>query len=211
MTIRSEETKAKLQQAFTTLLQEKSYETITMADVAQQAQRARSTLYHHYPNQEMLLLDCFSNTIEEIKDMVTYPTNFPNQGVSPIAFTNLTIFYTHVADHRYLYQALFLSSASPIVRVRFRRVIAGILLHVTQQAGSLTNLPASPSMVSNLLAEMIIGAAVWWLDTKPNQYEPAMLAEIVVRLAERGLFGLNGQAPIESDLSYQPFVSPQPS
>jgi AcrR family transcriptional regulator len=205
MTARSEQTKSKIQLGFAELLQEKSYEAITMAEVARRANRTRSTVYRHYEDKDALLLDCCNNIIEKLKYAIAYPKELPEQGVSPITYTNLLGFYAHVDQHRPLYKALFNSSIGPMVRRRFRRVLAGVLLHITEQAGSLHSLPAPSDMVCNLLAEVALGAAVWWLDADAT-YEPALLAEIVIRLSETGLFGLNGQTPVESDMSFLPFV-----
>ena len=58
MTIRSEQTRARIQQAFFALIQEKSFADISMANVAQKAQCHQATVYRHYPNPEALLIDC---------------------------------------------------------------------------------------------------------------------------------------------------------
>ncbi|HSH02730.1 MAG TPA: TetR/AcrR family transcriptional regulator [Anaerolineae bacterium] len=204
MGARTEETKIRLQQALLDLLEREPYEAISMSAIAREAGRVRSTLYRHYNDKDELLLDCLSYTIESLKDEVVYPTQLPLAGPSLLAQANLKLFYGHVEAQRPLYHALFKSPASPHIRYRFRRVVAGILLQFTEQTGSLKILPAPADMVCNLIAEMVVGAAVWYLEAG-DKYEPALLAEIVVRLGEAGLFGLNGQVAQETDLSFRPF------
>lgn len=207
MNRRTEETREKLQQAFVALLQTKSYEAITMEDIARQANRTRVTVYRHYGDKEAMLLDCFSNTIETLKDDLTYPNEAPEKSASQLSYANILIFYTHAAVNRPLYYALFCSSASSTVQPRFRRVIAGIINIHMHQEGTLAAMPAPPSMVANLLAGLIVGAMVWWLESK-SDYEPSLLAEVVVRMSETGVFGLTGQTVLASDMSFRPFAIP---
>ncbi|MCA9933116.1 MAG: TetR family transcriptional regulator C-terminal domain-containing protein [Anaerolineales bacterium] len=150
-------------------------------------------------------MDCFTTSIEEIKDKVVYPKGTLQGHTSPAAYANLVMFYTHVAENRPLYQALLTSSASPVIRTRFRHVLTGIIINTMEQAGTLSKLPAPKDMVCSLLGDLGVGAIIWWLETKSN-YAPALLAEVVMRLGETGLFGLTQQTPVEGDISYWPFV-----
>lgn len=205
MTRRAERTRAELQQSFEDLLAEKPFEAITMAEIARRAGRSRVTAYRHYPDKEAMLLACFTTVIEEIKDNVVYPSE-AQRATSYATYANLVTLYTHVAAHRPLYQALFTSPAGPVIRTRFRRVISGIAINTLEQEGALAKLPAPIDMVCNLLGELVVGAMVWWLETK-SQHDPALLAEIVLRLAETGFFGLARQEPAEWDVSFRPFVA----
>lgn len=207
MTAHTQRTKTVIQKTFMTLLQTNEYETITMIDIARRSGRTRSTLYRHYPDKEAILLDCLSQVTEALKEKISYPSADPNQGIAPVVYSNLVLFYTHVAAHPFLYRALFQSSASPVIRTSSRRVIAGILLTINGPSGGiLANSSAPREMVVSLIGEMVIGAVVWWLDNR-SEYSPALLAEIVLRLCETGVFGLNAQTPMETDLSYRPFVA----
>lgn len=208
MTRRSERTRQKLQQSFAALLIEKPYEAITMEEIALRAGRSRVTVYRHYDDKEALLLDCFGMAIEEIKGNVVYPKDTLNGSAPVVTYANLVMLYTHAAEHRPLYQALLTSSASPNIRTLARRVLAGVIINTMEQEGTLYQLPAPTDIVCSLLGELAVGALVWWLESKSN-HDPALLAEIVMRMGETGVFGLTQQTPLESDVSYRPFVPDQ--
>lgn len=208
MTRRSDRTQQKLQASFQKLLGKKTYEEITMEEIAQHAGRSRVTVYRHYADKEALLSDCFSASVEEIKDRVIYPKDTAGERAPTVAYANLVMFFTYVAQHRPLYQAMLTSSASPAIRTRFRRVCAGVIINMLVQEGTLSRLSAPTDLVCNLLAGLALEATVWWLETK-STHNPAVLAEIVMRLGETGIFGLTQQTPVESDISYRPFVAGQ--
>ena len=206
MTKRSEQTKAKLQQAMLDLLAKKPYEAISMEDLARQAGRTRVTVYRHYGDKQGLLLACFESIVETIKEDVIYPQEVSGKSASQIAYTNILVFYTHVANNQALYRALFATSAGNNIRTRFRRFVAGVALGVIEQEGSLDKLPPPANVVGNLVADMIVGAIIWWLESD-STFEPALLAEIALRLAETGFFGLTGHVVTEEDISFRPFPS----
>lgn len=175
-----------------------------MEEIARQAECSRATVYRYYVDKEALLLDCFEMVAEEVKDNVIYPKETSHVKTPVVAYENLVMFYTHAAAHRPLYQALFVSSASSSIRTFARRLIAGIIINTMEQEGTLYQLPAPADIVCNLLGELVMGALVWLLEAKSN-HDPALLAEIVMRLVETGAFGLTQQTAVESDISYRPF------
>ena len=202
MNKRADRTQKKIQETFELLLAEKPYEEITIEEIALRAGRSRITVYRHYGGKEELLQNCFTTVIEEIKDQIISPTEAVDLHPSLLSYTNLVILFKHVAEHRFLYQALFSNTSS--FRTGFRRVFAGILIRIMDQGGNLSQLSAPSDIICNLMAEMIVGSIAWWLESNKN-YEPAVMAEIVVRLAETGVFGFTGQVPMEEDISYRPF------
>lgn len=206
MTKRSETTKKNIQQAMLKLLLTNPYPAITMSDIAQQAKRTRVTVHRHYNTKDDLLLDCFELVSEEIKEKLVYPQEAPDKSPSYIAHANLVVFYTHVADNEALYRALFSTVAGITIRTRFRRMIAGTLLRIMQESGTLAKLTAPPYVVANLISDMLIGAIIWWLESA-SKIKPAILAEIVVRIGETGMFGLAGQVATPEDISFTPFPS----
>ncbi|HSH03257.1 MAG TPA: hypothetical protein VLL52_12115 [Anaerolineae bacterium] len=48
-------------------------------------------------------------------------------------------------------------------------------------------------------------SAHYWAHRTESDHDPALLAEITVRLGESGLFGLTGQVATEADISFRPF------
>lgn len=206
-TKRSEETKHNIQQAFLNLLIEKPYESLTMEEIAQAAGRSRVTVHRHYNGKEQVLLDCLEVVIEEVKDLIAYPNNEPHRNTSEIAHHNLKIFYAHVAENHTFYRALFSTAAGTTVRTRLRRIVAGVLINLLFQDGTWHQLkPTSPNMVANLVADLVVGAVIWWLESG-SEDDPAVLAEIVLRVAETGVFGLMGRTPTAADISYYPFTA----
>ena len=204
MTSRREKTRQQLQQTFEEMLHEQPYEEITLEEVAKRVGRTRTTIYRHYKKKEDLLMDCFYEAIEGVKDEVVLDPAVFDGMVSQMAYHNLCVLYSHVADRPALYRALLTSEASPAVRSRFRRVVAGISMHMLIQGGTFSSLKAPTDMVSAMIAEMFVGAIVWWLESD-SAHDPTVMAEVALRMVEMGTFGLARQKPIPSDASYRPF------
>ncbi|HSH03784.1 MAG TPA: TetR/AcrR family transcriptional regulator [Anaerolineae bacterium] len=205
MSTQSEQTKANIQQALLTLLQEKRYDDITMAELAQQANTSRMTIHRHFGDKDNLLLACFEELAESIKNDIIFPHEMLDKRTPQLAYENILVFYTHVANNQPLYRALFTTMTGSHLRKQARRYMTGAVLRVMMEEGTLDIMSAPANVVANLLADMIVGAIIWWLDSDEH-IEPAILAEIVLRLAETGFFGFTGQTPTEGDISFRPFT-----
>ncbi|HWS57332.1 MAG TPA: TetR/AcrR family transcriptional regulator [Actinotalea sp.] len=59
-----EQTRARLFEALTTLMAERGFDAITLADIAQEAGVGRTALYNHFPDKESLLLAFIYDTTE---------------------------------------------------------------------------------------------------------------------------------------------------
>ena len=59
-----ERTRARLFEALTTLMAERGFDAITLADIAQEAGVGRTALYNHFPDKESLLLAFIYETTE---------------------------------------------------------------------------------------------------------------------------------------------------
>lgn len=204
MTKRAEHTKERIHQALLDLLQEKPYEIISMSEIAQKAACSRVTVHRHYGSKDNLLLDCYEETVEAVKEDLLYSQDLADKSASELAYANIVVFYTHVAENRALYRALFSTVVGNTIRTRFRRFVAGATMRMMQEEGNIDLLPVAPNVVANLTADMVVGAIIWWLESNSN-FAPTLLAEIVLRVSETGIFGLTGQRVRESDISFVPF------
>ncbi len=208
MATRSEQTKQRLQQALFSLLDDKLYESISMEEIAQCAGCTRVTVHRHYRTKERLLLDCAELLIEQVKDKLIFPNERVKQSTSEISYKNMVALYTHVAEHRGFYQVLFATGAGGKVRSQIRRVIAGVVLNTWMQDGTQRAFysdrisPASPQMIANTVAELVVGAIVWWLESGSNE-DVTVLAMVTLRLTETGIFGFLGRVPVVGDVSFR--------
>ena len=210
MSKRSEKTKQTIQKSFLRLIEERNYPTLTMGDIAAAAGCSRATVYRQYGGKDQLLLDTLETVIDEAKRKLLFPHTRPDMELSQLSYFNVTVFYQHVAHYKVLYKALFNTTSGVALRRNLRRITTGALIHFTSQSGDWELVkPAPPHTILNLVSDMIVGAIILWLETDSDE-DPAVLAEIVLRYAETGLFGFLNRPPNESDISFTPFTGQPP-
>jgi len=195
---------AQIKKNFLALVTEKTYDDISMPEIAASAGISRATLYRYFSDKDALLMVCFWEIAELVKENVAFPAEFDNMPTGQTVYQNLLFFYRHIAENQPLYRAILCSSVARITHPQFRRLLVGNIMTTMHQSGTIAALATPAYVVINLIAEMQIGALIWWLENE-QEVSPELLAELVVRLIETGLFGLTGQEIVESDVSATQF------
>jgi AcrR family transcriptional regulator len=159
------------------LLEEDSFDQLTIRAITARAGTGYATFFRHYPDKEALLADVASAEIAELLSRSIPILHDINSLESTRALC------AYVAQHRKLWYALLTGGAAGIVREEFIR-----------QAKALDQSVAQPKfwLPSDLGVVFGTGAVVdllaWWL-AQEEQYSSEQMAAIVHRLVIAPLVG----------------------
>ncbi|MET8983034.1 TetR-like C-terminal domain-containing protein [Streptomyces sp. NPDC004539] len=151
-------TRAALQHALVSLVEERDLSQITVADVVELAEVNRSTFYDHYRDVHELAEAACTAMIDDLIDVVTTLAPLENSATPEPSDPGLTAFFTHFADHAGLYRSLLGPTGSA-------RVIDHVRLRVTTAAHTSPDLPSDlPHHVpAAFVAGALLGVATDWL------------------------------------------------
>lgn len=159
---RIQRTRPLLQEALFSLIVERGYECITIADITERANLGRTTFYLHYRDKDDLLQESIKALLHDLHLDVELETDGPC--TYPIVCIRI---FQHVARRQQLYQAMF-KEAGPtrtledVMRTYFtelcQRFLSGAPLKMV-----------CPSSVSRELfavhaAGSLLGLLSWWLN-----------------------------------------------
>lgn len=201
---RAKQTRRQLQTAFVELIQEKGFEGVSVKEIVTRAGVGRRTFYHHYQDKTQLLEEQIDILHEELKQISLFPPELNMLTVGDVGVQVANNFFVFVAKRRRLFKALLAGNSNGITRTRMHRTAVGVTLLFLENAGILTDSGIPADLVANMLAEMQIGLVSWWVKND-SAYPPELLAEIFVRIGERGVLGLVNWPLSDFELSARPF------
>lgn len=196
---RVRKTRRGLQQALVRLILRQGYDSITIQDIATEAETARITFYRHYRDKEELLTDCLNVLYEELKTKTERlsPENIL-AGRSPTA-----ILYEHIEEQETLYRILFSSQGTHTVIERMRHHIAMQVMDSAQQVGRQPVGDIPLEVVAYHAASAQLGLAVWWLEHgKP--YPAVYMARLSLWLTLNGIITTMGGISFEIPVPERP-------
>ena len=188
---RTRRTRQLLEQALLEAIEERSYESITVQQIAERADVGRATFYLHYADKEQLLLATLQRLVD---DLVAHLPPLTAEDLLGHDATLLGIIFRHVARYRRLYRALLSERGSALVARRLRDHVAGqaaerVVEPLRRRA------PAAPAVPASLLAALVSGALLsgltWWLEGD-CQEDPDEMAALVHGAVHPGLVRLLG-------------------
>lgn len=166
-----------LSSALLELIEEKSFDQLTIREITARAGTGYATFFRHYPTKESLLGDVASEEIAGLLAMTT-PILYDADSAQ-----STRVLCRYVADHRSLWSALLTGGAAGIVRdefIRQARVLAS-------EFGEMEDwLPADLGVVYGTGATFDLLA--WWL-SHDEDLPPEKIADILNRLIIRPLVG----------------------
>jgi AcrR family transcriptional regulator len=169
---RAERSRAALRSALAELLNEQSFESITITSLAARAGVSYATFFRQYADLEALLLDLSRILIEELAALVGAS---PCRGVAEVA----TAIGNFAVARRTVLAPLFVGASAALERE--------ILSRATRKAGGSSGLIDSSLPVKLAVSHTVrsvIGVLTWWLqDGRPCSVE--VLADLLDRLALR--------------------------
>ncbi|NNL30778.1 MAG: helix-turn-helix transcriptional regulator [Gemmatimonadetes bacterium] len=164
-------TRRRLKEALLELLQERSYESITVQEIIDRADVGRSTFYSHFPSKESLLLDGFDRGLAFFHGS---PEGASDPKGAPRPFSFSVPLLTHLSSQRRFFLATFFGTSNPNVR----RQVTGALAHrigaelASSRKGIIGKTQEEEARRldarAHCIAAAFIGLAGWWLTEAPH-------------------------------------------
>lgn len=173
--------RAALQAAMLSLLEEKPFDQITIREITARAGTGYATFFRHYPGKEDLLGDVASAEIAGLLAM-TVPVLLSSSSIE-----STRALCTCVAEHRALWTALLTGGAAAIVRAEFIRQARQLGEEVPGEVGWL---PRDLGVVHGTGGTFDVLA--WWL-SQEEYHAPEEIAAILDRLVIAPLVGTVAQ------------------
>jgi AcrR family transcriptional regulator len=178
-------TRRMLKDALLSLILDKGYDTVTIADITQRADLGRTTFYLHYKDKEDLLLE----SIETIADELLSQVNQSNLlSGDPAAIPSLSemrkmnpvlLIFQHASENASLYQIILHGEGAKPAASRFRQIInmaaSNFFMANIKKTDQAQLVPVD--VLSNYYAAALLGLVTWWLENG-MPYPPQQMAEI---------------------------------
>lgn len=157
---RVRKTRKGMRTAFFSLLEKQGYDSITVQDIADQAEIARVTFYRHYRDKEELLADCLDLLFDEIIQQSGIEDNY--EAVSADAPTRLL--FEHLEDNEKLYKILLASRGGEAAIARLRNFLVEKIVDTFSliSRGNRPNIP--DKLIAYHWVSAQIGLGIWWVE-----------------------------------------------
>ena len=209
---RVERTCKALKQALYELLEEKSFDQVTVEEITDRANLGRATFYLHYKDKEDLLLE---DVIELVDQMVEETTGMPwlrwrenSEGTNSMTIRPIpmVMVFQHVAENANYYRIILRGQSMHSVSGRLRAIIIKAIKDVgmaRSQEGSLAGEPQDRlkggtqvplDVIANYYAGSVIGLVTWWLEND-MPYSAVQMAGYFQKLFFPGLMQVLGLPP----------------
>lgn len=159
---RIQRTRHLLREALMALIAEKGYETLTVQDVTDRANIARTTFYLHYKDIDDLLFSSMAEMYEELFTMwlKDSPTLLTSAGT---AYSEVKDF-EHVARYAPFYRVMLSERGSMRFLVRVQNFIAQTMEVALRRFVPEGHTPAIPlDLMAAMLAGIEISVMMWWV------------------------------------------------
>lgn len=174
-----------LADAMSSLLLERTYESITVSDIVGRAEVSRATFYLHFETKEDLL----GYVLDALFDTLGTDLALPSDELSVAEAVGVAVFqrsHTH-AD---LLSALARTGANGVLAARTEAYVYKLMDRFADGAGITVDrdkLRFAAAFLAGAAAQVLIG----WLSREPRE-SPETVGRAFGRLAERGLTGFMG-------------------
>lgn len=177
-------TRQQLGEALRQLITEKSFEAITIQDIADRADVNRATFYLHYGTKDELLVASLTEIFDELVTQIEAQA----EGKPPWeSMVHAQVLFEHVDENFALYQAVLGQNGLGYV---MHRILTYIAAHEEQELRDyLGNAAASPLPIPILarhVAGSIFSLASWWVENN-RPYSPAVMAQMLQQLCVQGM------------------------
>lgn len=160
-------TRDALGDALIALIQEKSFETITVQHVLDRAGVGRSTFYAHYSDKDDLFLSDLEDFFETMSTLLSRRKETSNR-VAPVSEL-----ITHIAEMRQLHAALVASGKiHDFLEMGQGYFARSIEQRLAEIPASSTLAPAQRAAMAQAFAGALLSLMTWWMDqTAPDSPE----------------------------------------
>jgi AcrR family transcriptional regulator len=173
---RIQRTRRLLRQALLDAIQEKDYEQITVEEICRRADIGRGTFYLHYKDKEELLLDVFTELVEDrMAQFASFPLSIlsrtqpiEDDGQPPVAQRPIAGVFAHAAEHAAVYRLALKGEGAARMTEHLRQMIAQSLDDLLQaklrEAGLTHANPIPLDLAAQTLVSAFLAGLAWWLE-----------------------------------------------
>ncbi|GLV54833.1 hypothetical protein KDH_17290 [Dictyobacter sp. S3.2.2.5] len=183
--LRVRRTRILLREALIALIEERSFDNLTVGELTERAMVSRAAFYRHYQDKYDLVEQIFDEAMNTLFHAIG---EFGREHPTDVWVR----FFEQIARYDRLYRALLGKKGSPWFAQKMRARLAELI----QQHGSLEEAPeaadskhaaqmAHPfpdTFVPDLVAAMLVEAITWWLE-QGQAYTPGKMATRIAVLA----------------------------
>lgn len=175
--LRLRRTQKLLREALIELIEERSFNALTVGEIAERAMVSRAAFYRNYRDKYDLVEQIFEEAMSALHNAVAEMSlEHPPQ--------IWVRFFEHIAEYERLYRALLGRKGSPWFVMKMRASMTDLVkehgpLPSGQPAADRPLYPFSDEFVPDLVSTMLVEAVTWWLE----QGRPYTPREIATRCA----------------------------
>lgn len=178
---RIKKTKQALNQALFTLLDEKTFQQITITDIVTVADVNRGTFYKHYRDKEELLDSIIDEVLADLQkayqDPYTHKTPFSIQTLTP----SMIKIFDHVYGHQAFYTQVIKSTIRPSFQNQVCDVIRELILNDFDYSADSSSI--EPMLFASYQAHAIFGMIVFWAE-ESFAHSPAFMSEQLLHIIQ---------------------------
>lgn len=179
---RVQRTREQLHQALLVLIAEKGYDAVTVQDVLDRAEVARSSFYAHFRDKEDLLFAGFADVSASESENLFVSARPDHADYPDLGFP----LFRHVQQYRQVAGILLGSpSGSPVVE-HLRNVLVVQVREWLSLPGSLKPGAVPTDLVVHYLVNALLGMVIWWVN-HDFPYSAENMGTAYKRLAMTGL------------------------
>jgi AcrR family transcriptional regulator len=179
-------TRAMLQHAMNSLIMKKGYEAITIKDICDTANVARSTFYAHYTSKDDLKRSGFEPLRKLLVDRQREALATPGD-IKDRSFGFSLAMFEHARDHRDHYRALVGGRGGTVSLGAIRQILSNL---VRNELMAIADRKPADVIPRELVVQYVVGAYMalmtWWLDGGAK-LPPQKIDAIFRRLATKGI------------------------
>ncbi|MWV43202.1 TetR family transcriptional regulator [Paenibacillus sp. HJL G12] len=189
-----------LKNALFDLLEENSYDQITVQDIADRATVKRATFYLHYNDKQDLVLQCIADLLDELREAIQNNTDDNRQFDfhSGKAHPNFVRMFKHVSEHFCQYQAMLVTNRLPAFTSGLLSVLHNFIsdgINMTEPDDS--NLSARRDVVIKYVESAYLELIIWWVEYQ-MPYPEEEMAEMLMNLSIMGPYRVRPYEKTES-------------
>lgn len=164
---RIQRTRALLHEALGSLIRDKAYDRITVADILDRAKVSRSTFYIHFRDKDDLLTSSMRALLFGVLSTEGGVTRDPAERMVAFSLPLLT----HIHQHRRSAKARLGERGRAILHEHLRRVLSEWIVHTLDgdiQRPASRRSPVVPPLLARHIASTFVLVLHWWLDQGGN-------------------------------------------
>jgi AcrR family transcriptional regulator len=165
-------TRRLLKQALIDLVEEKTFEEITIRDITDRADIGYATFFRHYDGKEDLMLEIFTSIIEELESL---PDRHGDRYFEQEGY----LLFEHVSENKKLYRSIL--DSHTFSRQLREHVKDMVQQHLDRHADEISSPEIPLDVAAQHMVSSLLGIIDWWL-SQEQPYSSEQMALIYERL-----------------------------